>query len=179
MAGATGSGKDVTTLEELIVKRLRPALAYARANDGFLVMARTDALATLGYAEAIARARAFSSEGAHFVFVEAPEGERQLADVARDLRDVPSLVAANVVEGSRMTPTKSPRELHELGFDVGLYPVGPTLAGHAARDLYYSRLLDPGADADQRNARESGFDAFSTVLGKEQFERWNRYFSFG
>jgi 2-methylisocitrate lyase-like PEP mutase family enzyme len=177
MDGSAGRGKSVASLEEMRRKRLAPALAYARGHRDLLVMARTDALASEGYAEAIARARAYAGDGAHFVFVEAPESESQLAGIARDLDDVPALVVANVVEGSRKTPFKTPRELHELGFDVALYPVGPTLAGHQARESYYRELLG-GAEPTGEDRDASAFERFSQAMGRGQFEEWNRFFSF-
>jgi 2-methylisocitrate lyase-like PEP mutase family enzyme len=176
--GATGEGKDVVDAEEMIATRLNPALAYARSVDNFLVMARTDALSTKGYDEALRRAHLYAETGAHFVFVEAPESEQQLAAVAQDLAATSALVVANVVEGSRKTPYKTPRQLQELGFDVALFPVGPLLAGHAARNQYYAQLVSSAGTGETAGATDDGFETFSKQVGRDQFAAWNRLFRF-
>jgi 2-methylisocitrate lyase-like PEP mutase family enzyme len=175
--GAAGRGKDVIDAQEMVETRLKPAIAYAKSVDDLCVMARTDALSTKGYDEALRRARLYADAGAELVFVEAPESEAQLSAVARDLADSAALSVANVVEGSRKTPYKTPRELHELGFDLALFPVGPLLAGHAARETYYQRLI-ASSSTEEIAAGKDGFEQFSEMIGRDQFTQWNRRFRF-
>jgi 2-methylisocitrate lyase-like PEP mutase family enzyme len=176
--GASGDGKDVIDAGEMISTRIEPALSYAQSVDGLAVMARTDALSTKGADEALRRAHLYSEAGADFVFVEAPENEAQLATVAKELTSAAALSVANVVEGSRKTPYKTPRELHELGFDVALYPVGPLLAGHTARNDYYDRLTRSVGTEELAGGNTDGFEAFSRTVGRDQFTAWNRRFRF-
>lgn len=174
--GAAGRGKEVIDADQMIETRLAPTLAYARSVEDFLVMARTDALSCAGYDEAVRRGSLYAQAGADFVFIEAPASEKQLAEIAAGLGDSSALSVANVVEGSHKTPYKTPRQLHELGFDVALFPVGPLLAGHRARNGYYERLLSSGATDELAGAGEDAFDAFSQLIGREQFANWNRRF---
>ena len=177
MAGAKGNGKTLVSTREMIEKRLRPAVSYARCQNDLLVMARTDAVAVEGFDAAVARARAYAETGADMVFIEAPDTEEQLRQIPERFQDMPALTVANMIEGSPKTPYKSPREVHEMGFDVALYPIGLFLAGHAAMKSYCGRLAagqNPMDDADLVTG--DGFAAVNKVLGREQTERWNNLF---
>jgi len=177
MAGARGTGKELVSDQEMIEHRLKPALDYAECQDDLIVMARTDAIAISGIDEALRRAHRYADVGAHIIFIEAPEDEGQLARAANEFKDSSILSIANMIEGSPKTPYKSPRELHEMGFDVALYCIGPLLAGRAALQRYFG-IVGRGesvmASADLRPER--WFDGFNRVIGREQTEAWNRFF---
>src|SRR5215216_4682074 len=64
------AGKDVIAKDEYIPK-LKAALE-ARQSKDFIIVARTDARAPIGLAEAIERGRAYRKAGADVIFVEAP-----------------------------------------------------------------------------------------------------------
>ena len=177
MAGAKGTGKELVSVEEMIEQRLRPALSYAESQEDLMVMARTDAIAIYGIEEAVRRAHRYAEEGAHIIFIEAPEDEAQLARAANAFKGSSIMSIANMIEGSPKTPYKSPRELHEMGFDVALYCIGPLLAGRAALQNYFGIVGRGGsvmASADMRPER--WFDGFNKVIGREQTEAWNRFF---
>lgn len=110
-------GKQVIPAEEMVGK-LKAALD-AREDRDTLIIARTDALAPLGFNEAIRRANLYKKAGADIIFVEAPP------DIEK-LKEIPKLVnaplIANMVEGGK-TPLLSGKQLHELGFAIAIYPV--------------------------------------------------------
>jgi 2-methylisocitrate lyase-like PEP mutase family enzyme len=123
-------GKQVVSRAEAL-RRVRAATDAREEGADILIMARTDARATLGLDEALARAYGFLEAGADLLFVEAPESE---AEMARICREVPGHHLANMVEGGR-TPVLSPERLAALGFKIAAYPL--TLlssAGRAMRD---------------------------------------------
>ncbi len=109
-------GKEVITTEEM-VQKIRAARA-ARTDDRFVIVARTDAAATLGLDEALRRARAYAAAGADLLFVEAPSSEEALRRVCAEVPSVPHLV--NLVEGGA-TPILSRQVLEEMGFRLILY----------------------------------------------------------
>ena len=110
--------------------RMWSAAADARDEGAdILIMARTDARATLGLDEALSRAYGFVEAGADVVFVEAPESE---AEMARVCAEVPGHHLANMVEGGR-TPVLPPDRLAGLGFKIAAYPL--TLLSAAARAM--------------------------------------------
>lgn len=110
------SGKDVVPLGEAR-SRIRAAVD-ARQDPNLLIVARTDARATLGYDAAIERAAAFIEDGADITFVEAPESVEEIAGIPARLPGTPQLV--NLVVGGR-TPILDLSELDRMGFSLVLY----------------------------------------------------------
>jgi 2-methylisocitrate lyase-like PEP mutase family enzyme len=110
------SGKDVVGLEE--ARSRIKAAADARQDENLLILARTDARATLGFDAAIERARAFIEDGADITFVEAPESIDEIRAIPQRLKGTPQLV--NLVVGGR-TPIMDLSELDGLGFALVLY----------------------------------------------------------
>jgi 2-methylisocitrate lyase-like PEP mutase family enzyme len=109
------SGKEVAPLEEMIAKI--HAATDARRDQNFLIIARTDSRAVLGFEGAVERASKFSEAGADILFVEATES---LDEVRRlpQLLDRPQLV--NLVVGGK-TPALDVAELAQLGYGLVLY----------------------------------------------------------
>lgn len=110
------SGKDVVDLGEAR-SRIKAAVD-ARQDPNLMVLARTDARASLGLDAAIERAQAFIEDGADITFVEAPESVAEMRTIAQSLRGTPQLV--NLVVGG-LTPIPSLAELEEMGFALVLY----------------------------------------------------------
>jgi 2-methylisocitrate lyase-like PEP mutase family enzyme len=110
------SGKDVVGLEE--ARSRIKAAADARQDENLLILARTDARATLGFDAAIERARAFIEDGADITFVEAPESIDEIRAIPQRLKGTPQLV--NLVVGGR-TPIMDLSELDGMGFALVLY----------------------------------------------------------
>lgn len=109
------AGTEVVDEAEML-GRVRAAL-NARQDPATVVVARTDATATLGLDEAIRRGRLLAEAGADVVFVEAP---RTVEELARIPAEVPAPTLVNVVEGGR-TPTFPAAEYARMGFAVALY----------------------------------------------------------
>jgi 2-methylisocitrate lyase-like PEP mutase family enzyme len=118
-------GRQVVGAPDMLA-RLRAA-ADARRDPATMLIARTDARSAHGLAEAIDRARAYA-EVADVLFVESPESEQELAEIAAA---VPKPVLANMVETGR-TPYLPAWRLRELGYAIAIYPVTAALAASAA-----------------------------------------------
>lgn len=110
-------GKQVISRIEM-VKKIEAAI-YARENDDFLIIARTDARSVHGLEEAIVRAKLYFEAGADMAFVESPQSEKELEIISRELAGIPLLV--NMVEGGK-TPILPFEDLSEFGFKIVLYP---------------------------------------------------------
>ncbi len=110
------SGKEVIPAEEM-VQKLRAAVT-ARQDPDLVIVARTDALATHGVEEAIARARLYAANGADVIFIEAPTDREQ---IARLPHDVPAPLLFNMTEGAR-TPSFTNQELEQFGYKIVIYP---------------------------------------------------------
>ena len=110
------SGKDVVALGDAR-SRIRAAVD-ARQDPNLLIVARTDARATLGYEAALERAAAFIEDGADITFVEAPESLEEIRGIPARLKGTPQLV--NLVVGGR-TPILDLATLDGMGFALVLY----------------------------------------------------------
>jgi len=133
-------GRRVVPAEDMV--RKIAVAAEARTSPDFLIIARTDARGSLGLAEAIRRARAYAKAGADMLFVESPESEAEMAEIGRELGDMP--LVANMVEGGR-TPMLAPRRLAEMGYALAIYPVAGLLSAAAALNTIYRHIRDTGA----------------------------------
>lgn len=110
------AGKQVVDIAEMNA-RLQAALE-AREDRDFMVIARTDAVAVIGFDAVLDRARAYAEAGADMVFVEAPASREQLAAVPHAVQ-VPAM--ANMVEGGR-TPIVPAADLQQMGYRLVIYP---------------------------------------------------------
>ena len=157
-------GKKVIDRQEYLDK-IRAAVD-ARGDRDFFIVARTDAIATNGLDEALARAEAARALGANATFVEAPRSLDELREVGRRS---PKPTVANMIEQGK-TPVLDEAELAELGFNLVLYPLaGLYASAHAIADIY-------GRLRDERTTRSAGdrmmaFDTFNDLIGMEERDR--------
>lgn len=157
-------GKKVIDRQEYLDK-IRAAVD-ARGDRDFFIVARTDAIATNGLDEALARAEAARALGANATFVEAPRSLDELREVGRR---APKPTVANMIEQGK-TPVLDEAELAELGFNLVLYPLaGLYASAHAIADIY-------GRLRDERTTRSAGdrmmaFDTFNDLIGMEERDR--------
>ncbi len=112
------AGKEVVNRDEAFL-RLRAAIDARREGADILIMARTDARATHGIGEAIERCQAFYRLGADITFLEAPQNEAEMRSYCEN---VPGPKMANLLEQGK-TPLLSPRELQDMGYKIGVYPL--------------------------------------------------------
>jgi 2-methylisocitrate lyase-like PEP mutase family enzyme len=109
--------KTIVPLEDYVAK-IRAA-ASARQDRDFVLIARTDARAVLGFEEAIRRANASLDAGADMVFVEAAESLEEVAAVPR-LVQGPCLF--NMVWRGK-TPEVTLGDVQAMGYKVAILPV--------------------------------------------------------
>jgi 2-methylisocitrate lyase-like PEP mutase family enzyme len=108
--------KTIVPLEEYLAK-VRAAVA-ARRNPDFVIIARTDSRAVLGFDEAIKRANAALEAGADMAFVEAPQTLEEVAAVPRLVKG-PCLL--NVVWRGK-TPDLSFDDAEQAGYKLAIVP---------------------------------------------------------
>src|SRR5579862_6473006 len=108
--------KVLISLDEYLAK-IRAAVA-ARRDPDFLIIARTDARAVLGFDEAIRRANAALAVGADMAFVEAPQTMEEVAAVPRLVKG-PCLL--NVVWRGK-TPEVAFGEAERMGYRLAIVP---------------------------------------------------------
>lgn len=111
-------GKRVAPCD--VMERKIKAAVAARASEDLFVVARTDAREPEGLDKALQRAERYVKAGADGIYIEAPKSEKELEQIGKSLKGVPQMT--NMFEGDDETPWLTPRELHNLGFDMILYP---------------------------------------------------------
>jgi 2-methylisocitrate lyase-like PEP mutase family enzyme len=94
------------------------AAAATRDDPEFLIIARTDSRAVVGFDEAVSRANEALENGADMAFVEAPQTLEEIAAVPKLVKG-PCLL--NVVWGGK-TPLLDLREAAALGFKLAIVP---------------------------------------------------------
>lgn len=115
------SGKHVINASDMIGKI--KAAVDARHDENFLIIARTDALATDGFEQAIERGLMFAEAGADILFIEAPVSREQVVEIPKRLSHKPLLLNL-----APRTPNFSVQEIKDMGYAVAIYP-GVCIAG--------------------------------------------------
>lgn len=95
------------------VARLRAAVAARDAGADILILGRTDAATSMGFAEGLWRAEAYQDLGCDIVYLEGAESERELETFCKRIAKPKMFVAAEGVPGHE---PPADRLLDELGF---------------------------------------------------------------
>ncbi|HWU51265.1 MAG TPA: methylisocitrate lyase [Tahibacter sp.] len=157
-------GKAIVPKEEM-VDRIKAAVD-ARHEAGFVIMARTDAIAVEGLEKAIERAQACVEAGADMIFPEAIytlEQYRQFRDAVK----VPIL--ANITEFGQ-TPLFTTTELGGAGVDIVLYCCGAYRAMNQAALNVYETIRRDGTQKAAVPTMQTR-DALYDFLGYHAYER--------
>jgi 2-methylisocitrate lyase-like PEP mutase family enzyme len=109
-------GQEVIDAAEMRQK-LRAAVESRRSRET-LIIARTDARARHGLAEALQRAAGYAEAGADVLFIEGLHSREELREAGQAVAGVPKI--ANMVEGGK-TPLLPRDELLDMGYSVLLY----------------------------------------------------------
>ena len=126
-------------------KKIKVAVATRNQQD-FMIIARTDARTALGLDEALRRAEAYLAAGADALFVESPETETELRQIAEAFQGVP--LVANMVAGGR-TPMLPDQTLFELGFQLVIHPTYLLGALTSGLEQGLAHLVATGTENEQ------------------------------
>jgi methylisocitrate lyase len=131
-------GKELVPADEM-ADRIKAAVD-ARIDPGFVVMARTDALANEGLEKAIERSLVYVQAGADMIF---PEAITDLAMYRKFAEAVKVPVLANITEFGK-TPLFTVEELRSAGVAIALYPLSAFRAMNKAALKVYETLRKQG-----------------------------------
>ena len=149
--------RRVTSLDDML-RKIEVAID-ARSSTDMLIVARTDARTSLGIDEAIRRGQAFAKAGADIVFVESPESEDEMRQVAEAIH---APLFANMVNGGR-TPLVPADRLQAMGYAVAIHPAIGFLSAGAALNKAYADLAANGVTSEAIDLYS--FSAFNDLLG--------------
>jgi len=128
------AGKRLVSSNEM-VRRIEAAVK-GRTDPAFVIMARTDAVASEGLKAGIERARIYREAGADMIFAEAITDLEQYRAFASAVK-VP--VLANITEFGK-TPLLTVEQLASAGVSMALYPLSAFRAMNAAALKVYRAL---------------------------------------
>lgn len=157
------SGKNVVPREAMLAK-IRAAVS-ARTDPQFVIIARTDARAVLGFDEAVSRARDYLDAGADMIF---PEALETPAEFERFAREVPAPLLANMTEFGK-SPLLTVSQLNDLGYPAVLFPVTLLRVAMKAVEGALGRLAAEGSQqgfVDSMQTRAELYD----LLGYTGFD---------
>jgi methylisocitrate lyase len=150
-------GKEIVSKEEM-VDRLKAA-ADARTDDGFVIGARTDAIAGEGIEKALERAVAYKEAGADFIFAEAVSDLSQYQRFV-DATGIP--VLANITEFG-MTPLYTVEELKEAGVGLILYPLSAFRAANKAAENVYHTIRTEGSQKSVVSSMQTRAELYESI----------------
>ena len=131
-------GKELVSKQEMC-DRIKAAVD-ARGDPDFVVMARTDALASEGLERALERAEAYAAAGADMIF---PEAITELGMYRTFVERSKVPVLANITEFGK-TPLFTLDELRSAGVALALYPLSAFRAMNKAALNVYQTLRREG-----------------------------------
>ena len=108
--------KELVSLDDYLAK-IRAA-ADARRDPDFVIIARTDSRAELGFEEAVRRCKAALQAGADVAFLEAPQTIEEVSAVPKEVGG-PCLL--NVVRGGK-SPEIDFQQAKDMGYGVAIVP---------------------------------------------------------
>jgi methylisocitrate lyase len=156
-------GKEVIPAREH-EQKIRAA-CEAKSRKDTLIVARTDARAPLGLAEAIDRGKRYLDAGAEALFIEAPQDLNELESIGKAFPN--TVLVANMVEGGR-TPLLKAGELQQLGFRIVFWPCTALYTVARALGQVLNELQQSGSTDACRNIMLS-FSEFNRLVGLDEY----------
>ncbi|KAI8281694.1 Carboxyvinyl-carboxyphosphonate phosphorylmutase [Colletotrichum sp. SAR 10_98] len=127
-------GKAVVDIETFRQRIAAAAYEKKRLGSDIVIIARTDALQTHGFDEAVHRLKVAASAGADVGFLEGVTTAEEAREVCKRVAPTPMLL--NMVEHGA-TPSWTPAEAQELGFKVIIYPFASIAPAYQAiKDVF-------------------------------------------
>jgi methylisocitrate lyase len=157
-------GKEVVPAEEM-VDRIKAAVD-ARTDPHFVLMARTDALASEGAHAAIERCAAYVEAGADMIFAEAVT-DISMYTKFKEALGVPIL--ANITEFGH-TPLYTKDELASAGVDIVLYCCSAYRAMNAAALKVYETIRAEGTQRSVVSMMQTRAELYE-FLGYHEYEQ--------
>ena len=148
-----------------MVDRIKAA-AGGKTDSAFVIMARTDALASEGIDAAISRCQSYVEAGADAIFAEAitdPDEYRKFTN------SIDAPVLANMTEFG-MSPLMTVDELNRVGVKMVLYPLSAFRAMSAAASAVFDSIRNHGTQKEVLNSMQTRDDLYS-VLDYHQYEQ--------
>src|SRR5213080_2827203 len=160
------AGKSIVDVEEM-VGRIKAAVA-ARRDPNFMIIARTDARAVVGFDRAVERAGEYLAAGADAIFPEALQSADEFRDFAKEI-DQPLL--ANMTEFGK-SPLLTFQQLADLGYRMVIFPQSAFRVSMKASEKFFEALKKTGTQSewlDKMQTRQELYDLLDYDPGAESW----------
>ena len=135
------AGKELVDVETFEARIRAAVQARKRIGSDIVIIARTDAIQSYGYNEAISRLKAAYAAGADAAFLEGITSREQARQAVQDLSPMPCLL--NMVEHGA-TPSISADEAKEMGFKLIIFPFAGLIPAYTAIRAAMEKLKQEG-----------------------------------
>ncbi|KAH8673982.1 Pyruvate/Phosphoenolpyruvate kinase-like domain-containing protein [Xylariales sp. PMI_506] len=134
-------GKELVDTATYAARIRAAAIARERMGSDIVIIARTDALQSLGYEEALARLRAAVAAGADVAFLEGMTTKEQMAQIVKDMAPTPCFL--NMVNGG-LTPLVTTQEAKDLGYKIVIWPMAGMTSVYLGMREFCQELRNTG-----------------------------------
>jgi methylisocitrate lyase len=166
-------GKEIVPADEMC-DRIKSAVD-ARSDNGFVVMARTDALASEGFEKALERMKKYAEAGADMLF---PEAITDLGMYKNISAAVKTPILANITEFGQ-TPLFTVEELRSAGVAIVLYPLSAFRAMNKAALNVYKTIRAEGTQKNVLAAMQTREELYETINYHSYEKKLDELFSRG
>jgi methylisocitrate lyase len=163
--------KELVSKQEM-VDRITAAVS-AKADNSFVIMARTDAIAVEGLDAAIDRAKAYVQAGATMIF---PEAIGDLETYKKFAEAVKVPILANITEFG-LTPMFTTSELKSANVAMALYPLSAFRAMNKAATNVYQTIKQSGTQKellDKMQTRDELYQSINYYEYEKSLDRFNK-----
>ena len=150
-------GKEIVSTDEMC-DRIKSAVD-ARSDRGFVVMARTDAIASEGFDLSLTRIQKYMEAGADMVF---PEAVTDLGMYKKISAAVKAPILANITEFGQ-TPLFTVEELRSAGVSIVLYPLSAFRAMNKAALNVYKAIRTEGTQKSVLGTMQTREELYETI----------------
>lgn len=160
------AGKEVVDRNDAVA-RIRTAVSAAK-DSGMAIIARTDAIAPLGFDEALIRANLFLEAGAVAAFIDAPKTKEQLEALPQRVQ------GPLVCNAAPIAPYAMPddAELAKMGYQIILHPIELLLAATTAINHLINAREINSSKTNQITDPNIGSLSFSDLNATLETERY-------
>jgi 2-methylisocitrate lyase-like PEP mutase family enzyme len=166
------NGKQLVDTSEFVSRIKAAVMARARSHGDIVIIARTDALQSRGYDEALKRMRAAVTEGADVAFLEGVTSKDLARQFVRDMGDTPCLF--NNVAGG-VSPDLSVQETREIGYRIAINPALAIEVVYPAVRRALKQLIEKGSvESAMEDGKRTGPRELFEVCGLEECMEFDR-----
>lgn len=147
------SNKELVDAETFVSRVRAAAMARRESGRDIVIIARTDALQSYGFDEAVSRLKAAVKEGADAAFLEGILDTDQARKICEIMAPTPCLY--NVVPGG-VSPIISAKQCQELGFRIMIWPIIALTEVYNSTRRAMKELKDTGFHTNTEIAAQGG-----------------------